>query len=147
VHVLPLALRKLRKTPEWRISPMAKKPKLMVVVNPVRTGISPPRKLGEHGTALWTAVNAEYNISDSGGIQLLYQACAAAQRAEDLAAIIAEDGEVIHTKNGMKAHPCLKDELAARSFVVRTLSRLGITTENVKPVGRPSQGFGWQGDR
>jgi hypothetical protein len=147
VHVLPLALRKLRKTPEWRISPMAKKPKLMVVENPVRTGISPPRKQGEHGTALWTAVNAEYNISDSGGIQLLYQACAAAQRAEDLAAIIAEDGEVIHTKNGMKAHPCLKDELAARSFVVRTLSRLGITTENVKPVGRPSQGFGWQGDR
>jgi len=36
----------------------------------------------------------------------------------------------------------LKDELAARSFVVRTLARLGITTEAIKPMGRPSPGFG-----
>src|SRR5262245_31964623 len=36
----------------------------------------PPRKLGEHGTALWNSVQREYGISDIGGIELL---CLAAQ--------------------------------------------------------------------
>lgn len=30
--------------------------------------------------------------------------------------------------------------------VVRTLARLGITTESVKVVGRPSAGFGWKAE-
>jgi hypothetical protein len=83
-----------------------------------------------------------YHIEDVGGIELLAQACAAADRAEALATIIAEDGETIKGKNGLRAHPCLKDELAARSFVVRTLARLGITTEAIKPMGRPASGYG-----
>ena len=83
-----------------------------------------------------------YHVEDVGGIELLAQACAAADRAESLAEKISEDGETVRGKNGIRAHPCLKDELAARSFVCRTLARLGITTESVKPMGRPSSGFG-----
>ena len=94
---------------------MAKNPKLTVVAS-TSTGQPPPRKLGQHGLSL--------------------------DRAEALAAAIDADGETIKGKNGLRAHPCLKDELAARSFVVRTLARLGITTESVKPMGRPSPGFG-----
>jgi hypothetical protein len=38
----------------------------------------------------------------------------------------------------------VKDELANRAFVVRTLERLGVTTENVRPgPGRPPTPFGW----
>ena len=120
---------------------MAKKNQLTWVES-TSTGQPPPRKLGQHGLKLWHAITADYHIEDVGGIELLAQACAAADRAEALAAIIAEDGETIKGKNGLRAHPCLKDELAARSFVVRTLARLGITTENLKPVGRPAKGFG-----
>jgi hypothetical protein len=124
---------------------MAKKPKLTLVA-PASTGQRPPRSLGRHGLKLWNAVTTAYHVEDVGGIELLAQACAAADRAEALAAIIDEDGEAIKGKNGLRAHPCLKDELAARSFVVRTLARLGITTESVKSVGRPSQGFGYHAD-
>jgi hypothetical protein len=43
-----------------------------------------------------------------------------------LAQRIAQDGEIIHTRTGMpKAHPGLKEELAARAFVCRNLERLG----------------------
>ena len=41
-------------------------------------------------------------------------------------------------------NPAIKDELALRSFIVRTLQRLGLNLETVKPVGRPG-GAGWRG--
>jgi hypothetical protein len=109
------------------------------------TCIEPPRKLGEAGLALWKTIQNEFAIQDCGGIELLMQACLAADRAQALSTLIDEQGETIHTKMGLKAHPCLKDELAARSFIVRTLQRLGITDEAIKPIGRPPRSFGWEG--
>jgi hypothetical protein len=109
----------------------------------VATLPSPPRKLGTPGTALWNAVQAEFRIEDCGGIELLAQACAAADRAQSLAARIDQDGETIHTEHGLKAHPCLKDELANRAFIVRTLEKLGVTLEPIRPIGRPPMGP-WQ---
>ena len=77
--------------------------------------------------------------------ELLAQACQAADRAEALAAAIARDGTVVYGESGSpKSHPAVKDELACRAFVVRTLERLGVTSENVKPgPGRPPTEFGW----
>ena len=106
---------------------------------------NPPRKLGEPGMELWNTVQREYAITDCGGTELLMQACLAADRAAALAAVIDQDGERIHTKSGIRSHPCLRDELAARSFIVRTLQRLGITDEIVQPIGRPPRPFGWKG--
>jgi hypothetical protein len=125
---------------------MAKSPDL-TVVDPTSTGISPPRKLGEHGLSLWNAIMTEYAITDRGGIELLAQVCAAEDRVEALASRIDADGEVVHTRNGPKAHPALRDELAGRAFIVRTLERLGLNMETVKPVGRPSKPVGWQPPR
>jgi hypothetical protein len=51
---------------------------------------------------------------------------------------LAADGEVIHTRNGPEAHPALRDELQGRAFIVRTLERLGLNVETIKPVSRPS---------
>jgi hypothetical protein len=62
---------------------------------------------------------------------MLAQCCAAADRAEALRTQIDQDGEVITTRMGKKDNPLLKHEIAARSFVCRTLSRLGL---NVKAV-------------
>jgi len=67
----------------------------------------------------------------------LAQACSALDRAEECAGHIASDGVVIRGKTGLKEHPLLKHEIAARSFVVRTLSRLGLDVEAIKPMGRP----------
>src|SRR5262249_53537559 len=121
-----------------------------VAASPAATAVpavlpTPPRKLGIPGVALWNAVQTEFRIEDCGGIELLAQACAAAHRAESLTSPIDQDGETIHTAHGLKAHPCLKDELANRAFIVRTLEKLGLTQEAVLPIGRPSRGSGWRG--
>ena len=121
---------------------MAKSP--ISIVSSTEAAISPPRPLGTHGLALWNSIQAEYGIQDRGGIELLAQACAALDRAEGLAAIIAQDGAVVHTRAGPKAHPALRDELQNRAFCVKTLEKLGVTTEAVKSgPGRPSRAYGW----
>ena len=122
----------------------ADKPPL-TLVGPTSTEISPPRELGRHGMALWRSVQHAYRIDDVGGIELLAQACAAADRVEALAERISADGEVVNTRAGPKAHPALRDELAGRAFIVRTLERLGLNVETIKPMGRPSK-IGWSSD-
>jgi hypothetical protein len=88
----------------------------------------------------------EYKIQDRGGKELLCQACSALDRAEGLAERIREDGAVIYTKSGPKAHPALKEELACRAFVARCPVRLGLNVEPVRPVGRPPASIGWKGE-
>ena len=81
----------------------------------------------------------EYSIEDAGGIELLCQACQAADRVEALAAQIDHDGEIVRARTGPpRAHPGLKDEIALRSFIVRTIERLGLNFEAVRSsTGRP----------
>src|SRR5262249_41510659 len=111
---------------------------------PDLTVAPPPRKLYKHGMNLWNSVQTEYGIQDTGDIELLCLAAQSLDRAESLSARIAKDGETFVTEHGIKSHPALKDELAARAFVARTLVKLGITNENVKPVGRPGVPVNWK---
>ena len=104
----------------------------------------PPRPLGDAGRALWDRVQSEFMIADCGGVELLAQCCEAADRVAELAAVIARDGPTIQIGKGYRQHPCLKDELANRAFICRTLQNLGVVHEPIGPVGRPSRPFGWQ---
>ena len=124
---------------------MASKKPPLTIVGSTPTGIAPPRKLGEHGMAPWNAVHAEYRIDDRGGIELLAQACAAADRAEALAACVERDGETIKTRTGLRIHPAVREELACRAFICRTLERLGLNVETIKAPGRPGQFADWTG--
>jgi hypothetical protein len=118
---------------------MAKPP--LVLVSPGPTGVPPPRKLGQHGMALWNAVTREYGIDDVGGIEFLMQACLASDRVEALAEQIDADWEIIRTRTGARSHPGLKDEVALRAFIVRTIEKLGLNFEAVRPsAGRPPGG-------
>jgi hypothetical protein len=103
----------------------------------------PSRPLGKHGQALWQSIVTEYGIEDAGGVEMLTLACQALDRAEELATAIKEDGAVIRTRGIVKEHPGIKAELANRSFVVRTLQRLGLDVEALKSVGRPPATGGW----
>jgi hypothetical protein len=102
--------------------------------------IKPPRPLGKHGEALWHSIQSEYHVSDSGGVELLAQVCAALDRAEQLAAEIAKDGAVICTAKGeTKTHPGVKEELALRAFIGRTITRLGVdVVESKRGPSRPT---------
>ena len=122
---------------------MAKNPPLGLLSNPAASP-PPPRSMGGHGQSLWNRVMAEYQIEDCGGLEMLAQACQALDRAEALRGEIERDGEVLRVRGTVRDHPALRHELANRAFVVRTLARLGLNFEPVRPsVGRPGHGIGW----
>jgi hypothetical protein len=102
----------------------------LTVAHPPATPIEPPTELGATGLDLWRRIQAEYRIADAAGIELLAQACAAADRAHELSVVIAKDGATIETKYGLREHPCLKSEMANRSFIAKTLQRLALAVED-----------------
>lgn len=104
---------------------------------PIVTAWEPPRALGPDGRALWDQVTSEFRFDDIAGRELLAQCCAALDRVEGIRKQINDDGELIETEKGTKAHPLLQAELAGRGFVTRTLLRLGLAYEPVKAMGRP----------
>ena len=56
-------------------------------------------------------------------------------------ALIDKAGEVIKTKTGIREHPLLKTELAARAFVSWSIQRLGLEFEAIRGgPGRPGGG-------
>jgi hypothetical protein len=119
------------------------------VVSSDFTPISPPRELGGSGRELWTALQKEFRIEDKGGIELLMAACESLDRAQALREAIRRDGEVLYnSRSGVpRPHPAIKLELELRAFVAKTLERLGVTQEPVRPnVGRPGTAVGWTGD-
>jgi hypothetical protein len=110
----------------------------LTVIDPTSTAIAPPRSLGKHGRNLWDTMLNAYRIDDVGGRELLALACAALDRVESLSEQIRADGEVFRDGVGRpKAHPALRDELAGRAFIARTLERLGVTS--IAPDARPER--------
>ena len=57
--------------------------------------------------------------------------------------VIGDELPLYPHQGGIKMHPGVKDELACRGFVCRTLHRLGLNVETIKPNGRPAAGIGW----
>jgi hypothetical protein len=100
-------------------------------------GKAPQRKLGTHGRRLWDSVHEEVVLEDAGGLELLLGACQALDRAESCREQIDRMGEIIKTKTGVRENPLLKNELANRAFVARSIGRLGLDVEGVKALGRP----------
>ena len=125
---------------------MVKRPTLKIIGGSTSTVTPPPRKLGKHGMTLWQTIMTEYDISDSGGLEILQQICSSLDRAEQLAAEVDRDGPTILVKGAPREHPALKAELANRAFICRGLARLGLNVEAIKPVGRPGGGIGWRGE-
>jgi hypothetical protein len=102
----------------------------------------PPRRLGKPGRELWELVHGQYQIVDAGGLEMLAQACEATDMLSLLTAQVEQDGPVIKVKGaGLRDHPALRHIIAHRAFVVRTLARLGLDVEAVRPVGRPAGTF------
>ena len=132
-----------------RAKTIKKPPKLSLInltqpaANPAEPAVTPPtRPLGPAGMRLWTDVMVSYDIADVGGREILLQACQAVDRAEELAEAIARDGSIIATRNGPKEHPGLRGELANRAFATRSLQRLGLDVEPLRPhQGRPPGPF------
>jgi hypothetical protein len=121
-----------------------RKGKLSVVPTRPATGPKPLRPLESAGQSLWNDLTAEYSFDDRAGLEILQQICTAVDQIEALNVEIARDG--VTTQNGargMREHPALRPLVALKSFVVRSLGKLGIGLEPVRSVGRPGLGTGW----
>jgi hypothetical protein len=117
---------------------------LQIVADPAATGAQPAlsdpqpaRPLGEHGQRLWNKIVAEFDIDDAPGVELLTAACQSLDRAEQCAECIDRDGPTVRGPTGIRAHPCIREELSCRNFTVRALRQLGVTLEPLRAVGRP----------
>jgi hypothetical protein len=111
---------------------MAKKSARLTLAGAETIGIQPPFNLGKHGRSLWDRIQAEYDVSDSAGVELLCQAAAAADLAARLQEEIERDGAVVRVRGAVRSHPAIRDLIAARSFVTRTLTRLGLNYEPLR---------------
>ena len=80
---------------------------------------------------------SEYEITDTGGRAVLLQICAATDNLHECDVAIARDGPMISTRNGPREHPLVKQRLALRAFITRSVQRLGLNLEPAKPPGRP----------
>jgi hypothetical protein len=118
----------------------------LCVIKSGTSGIQPPRPLAAAGQSLWDRVQSDFIVDDVSGIEMLCIACEAADRVSTLRAEIDRDGEIIRSRNAIKSHPGLRDELAYRAFIVRTLQKLGLNFEPVKAPGRPGSTIGWRAD-
>jgi hypothetical protein len=120
---------------------------LSVVSSGTANSTSPPGHLEAPGRRLWDGIQAEFNITDTAGLTLLFEACASVDTAEAIAAAVRQDGAVIYARSGVpRSHPGIKDMLGARALACRLLERLGVTTEAVQPPGvrrDSSRGRGW----
>jgi hypothetical protein len=68
--------------------------------------------------------------------------CEAADSLGVIDSEIARDGPTIRTASGLREHPLLKLQLATRSFIVRSLLRLGL--DIIPPrneIGRPAGAY------
>jgi phage terminase small subunit len=119
-------------------------PKLTVVTGDGLVN-KPPSKLGRHGSQLWRSIMREYIVNDAADVERLALACEQYDRMHAYRKAIAADGVTVMTKSGVREHPLLKVELAAHSFVSRTLQQIGLGTLT-RPVGRPPVQHGWQPD-
>ena len=119
---------------------MAKKPPTLTVIDPASkpNPLAPPSTLGEAGRKLWQAIHRDYVVEDASGLEMLAQICAAADRVAEYRAAIDRNCPTVQSASGIKDHPLLRHELAAQSFIVRSLHRLGLDV--IPPrheVGRP----------
>jgi hypothetical protein len=111
------------------------------------TAIEPagiPSELGEAGQRLWQLVQSQFRVDDAGGILLLTQCCLAADRVARLKKLIDRDGELLKRPDGtIRSNPLLRDEIQARAFIARCISRLGLDLQPVQHgSGRPANRSG-----
>jgi hypothetical protein len=110
----------------------SKKPLLALVDSETAISVQPPFTLGQAGQSLWDRVQTEFDCSAVAGVEMLAQICATADLAEQLQQEIERDGAVIRVRGTVRSHPAAKDLIAARSFVVRGLTRLGLNYEPLR---------------
>src|SRR5262245_40089808 len=97
------------------------------------SALPPPADLEIAGKKLWQEITREFALESAAEVQQLYAACCMEDRAVKLRRHIDREGEMVEIRGTRRDHPCLKHELGARAFVVRTLANLFPSAAAEKP--------------
>lgn len=118
-----------------------KKPSELTVIGSGsdRDPLAPPDGLGEAGSQLWRDLHRDYVIDDASGLAQLHQICCTVDKVAEYSAAIERDGPVLRTKVEVKDHPLIRHVQNGRSFIVRSLHKLGLDVIAPRAeAGRPS---------
>jgi phage terminase small subunit len=100
----------------------------------------PPKSLDAAGRELWQELQAEYDISDAGGLRLLRTACECRDLDVAAMAIARSEGLCQTDKYGQKRpHPMLSVARDARAQMLTALKALNLSVEPIQDgPGRPA---------
>jgi hypothetical protein len=119
---------------------MKKPPELTVIGAEARPDpLTPPDDLASAGSQLWRDLHRDFEITDASGLAMLHQICCTVDKVTEYSATIERDGAMLRTKSGVKDHPLIRHVLSGRSFIVRSLHKLGL--DIIAPraeAGRPT---------
>ncbi len=106
----------------------------------------PPRGTGKAGAGLWRAVLDEYELEEHE-LLLLREAVRTADVLDELAARVAQDGAIVGSSQGDRAHPALVEARQQRIALARILAalRLPAGDENEEGERRPQRRVGVRG--
>jgi P27 family predicted phage terminase small subunit len=98
-----------------------------------------PRSLSREGKKIWKDLQAEYQITDPGGLLILKTGLEALDRLREAQAVIAKEGPQVQDRFGQwKAHPLLTVERDSRAAMLAALKALNLDLEPLRDgPGRP----------
>jgi hypothetical protein len=113
----------------------------LTVIGPAsgRNPLPPPEGLGAAGSKLWSDLHRDYVIDEASGLEMLRQICCTADKVAEYSDTVDRDGAILRTKAGVKEHPLIRHVQTGRSFIVRSLHKLGL--DIIEPragAGRPN---------
>ncbi|MDH6460883.1 hypothetical protein M2302_001049 [Micromonospora sp. A200] len=85
--------------------------------------VTPPIDLRDPGRRLWHAITADYDL-DEHELALLVEATRTVDLLDELERRIRQDGAVINSPQGMKAHPAAVEARQQRIALARILAAL-----------------------
>jgi hypothetical protein len=103
------------------------------------TVAEPPRGLKKAGQALWNDIQAQYGISDPGGISHLVTACRSEDDIQRMRKSVAKDGDMTKDRFGQKReHPLLAAIRGLEAVKRQALKSLNLDIEPLRDrPGRP----------
>lgn len=96
---------------------------------------APPQELGKTGRALWQAVLADYELTEPEQV-LLREACRTADSIDALQDLLAAEGLLAESSQGVRVHPALVELRHQRLTLARLWSALRV------PIGEDQEAAG-----
>lgn len=90
----------------------------------------PPDDLAVSGLALWAAITTKYVIGAEQDRQQLVQACRTADLLDRLQEVVASDGVLAESSQGIRTHPAVVELRQQRVVFARLLAALGVPSES-----------------